>query len=69
MPLAIMTPIRIKFCKDVRAAFEERFKVSCLCSNTRIIRTAQFLRIMGDTSENIWMLLDDLMDQQEDMRK
>ena len=51
MPLAIMTPIRIKFCKDVRAAFEARFKVPCMCSDTRIIRTAQFLRIMGGTSE------------------
>jgi hypothetical protein len=64
MPLAIMTPIRVKFCKDVRAAFEARFKVPCKCSDTRIIRTAQYLTITGGTSEDIWMLLDDLMDQQ-----
>jgi hypothetical protein len=64
MPLAIMTPIRVKFCKDVRAAFEARFKVPCACSDTRIIRTAQYLTITGGTSEDIWMLLDDLMDQQ-----
>jgi hypothetical protein len=69
MPLAIMTPIRIKFCADVRAIFEERFHTPCTCSDTRIIRTAQYLTIMGSSHEDIYMLLDDLMDQQKDMRK
>lgn len=64
MPLAIMTPIRIKFCKDIRAIFEERFKTPCQCSDTRIIKTAMFLRIAAAGNEDIWMLLDDLMDQQ-----
>lgn len=63
MPLHIMTPIRQKFCHDVREMFLEAYKVECSTSDQRIISLAMLYDICKADDPDIDIIILELLDQ------
>lgn len=57
-----MTPVRQKFCDDVRALYVERYKVPCLTADADIIKLALGYRFVRATDKEISFLLQDMHD-------
>lgn len=70
MSLPIMTPLRTKFCDDIRRRFLIKYNAPLRCADFRILNSMALYRFkLPLNADSADILLDDLKDQHDNLKE